>query len=118
MRSRVVSETWRAEARRLETSDFFAELPTCPFAFLYGSGRWLMLAEDPMICLDSACLDGFVFERRGSLPPIQPDLIGHANYEYGYRLDPALPLAPDSMDPLPDFQLVLYRRVRLYDRVE
>ncbi len=118
MHSRAVSETWRVEARRLETSDFFAELPSCPFAFLYGSGRWLMLAEDPMVCLDRACLDGFLFERRGALPPIQPDLIGHVNYEYGYRLDPTLPPAPASIDPLPDFQLVLYRQVRLYDRVE
>lgn len=118
MHSRVVSETWRAETRHLETSDFFAELPACPFAFLYGSGRWLILAEDPLVCLDSACPDRLLFERRGPLPPIQPDLIGHVNYEYGYRLDPTLPPAPGSLDPLPDFQLVLYRRVRLYDRVE
>ncbi len=115
MRSRAVSESWRVESRRLEISDFFAELPSCPFAFLYGRGRWLMLAEDPLVSLDSACPDGFTFERRGNLPPILPDLVGHVAYEYGYRLDPALPTTPACLDPLPDFHLALYRRVRLYD---
>ncbi len=116
MRSRPVSETWRAEPRTLETSDFFAELPQEPFAFLHGEGRWLMLAEDPLAALDSPCPEVFSLERRGQLPPILPDLLGQISYEYGYGLDPALPKAPPREDPLPNFRLTLYRRIRLYDR--
>ena len=118
MRWRVVSETWRAESRSLTASDFFAELPACAFAFLYGEGRWLLLAEDPLLAFGAVGLEEITFDRRGVLPPIQPDLIGHICYEYGYGLDPALPEAPRSSDPLPDFHLVLYRKLRLYDRRE
>lgn len=118
MRSRAVSETWRAEARSLETSDFFAELPSCAFAFLHGEGRWLLLAQEPLVVLHQDCPEVFTFERRGALPPILPDLIGHVAYEHGYGLDPTLPTALLGEDPLPNVHLVLYRRVRLYDRIE
>jgi len=118
MRSRAVSETWRAETRTLEASDFFAELPSHAFAYLYGEGRWLMLAEDPLIFLNSACPEIFEFGRRGQLPPLLPDLIGQCTYEYGYGLDPVLPIALPHEDPLPDFRLALYRRVRVYDRIK
>jgi para-aminobenzoate synthetase component 1 len=116
MHSRVVSETWRVEPRALTAADFFAELPRHAFAFLYGEGRWLLLGEDPVAVLDTPCRDGFIFERRGTLPPILPDLVGQVAYEYGYGLDPSLPTAPLHEDPLPDFQLVLYRQLRLFDR--
>ena len=115
MRSRAVSETWRAEPRSLRASDFFAELPSSAFAFLYGEGRWIVLAEDPLAMLDSPCPEVFTFERRGQLPSILPDLIGQMSYEYGYALDSALLPARLHTDPLPDFRLTLYRRVRVYD---
>ncbi len=118
MRSRAVSETWRAEARNLKTSDFFAELPACAFAFLHGEGRWLLLAEEPLTVLHQDCPEIFTFERCGALPPILPDLIGHVAYEHGYGLDPTLPTALLGEDPLPNVHLVLYQRVRLYDRLQ
>jgi para-aminobenzoate synthetase component 1 len=118
MRSRAVSETWRVESRDLSASDFFADLPRHPFAFLYGEGRWLILAEDPMVILDSPCPENLAFQRHGTLPPILPDLVGHIAYEYGYGLDPALPAPPRHEDALPDFHLALHRKVRLFDRQE
>lgn len=118
MRSRVVSERWRAETRTLTTADFFADLPRHAFTFLFGQGRWLMLAEDPLVVLDRPAHPGFEFERRGMVPPIQPDFFGHATYEYGYGLDPALPPVPSHTDLLPDFQLILHRRLRLYDQAQ
>ena len=118
MRSPVVSEVWRAESRQLTVADFFAELPERAFTFLYGEGRWLILAEDPLAHLGHFGLKSFHFERRGPQPPILPDLFGHATYEFGYGLDPALPCAPNHSVVLPDFRLTLYRGVRIYDRVE
>jgi len=115
MRSQVVSESWRAESRTLSALDFFAELPRQPFAFLYGEGRWILLAEDPVAVLDSPCPERFSFQRRGTQPRILPDLVGHIAYEYGYGLDPSLPAAPPHGDPLPDFRMTLYRKARLFN---
>ncbi|MBK8791736.1 MAG: anthranilate synthase component I family protein [Holophaga sp.] len=118
MRSRAVSETWRAEARTLTVSDFFAELPRHAFTFLHGDGRWVMLAEDPLAIQEHPGHVAFHFERSGPMPPILPDLFGHATYEFGYGLDPALPGVPPPVDGLPDFQLSLHKTLRLYDRKE
>jgi len=115
MRSRVVSEVWRVEARTLTVSDFFADLPERPFAFLHGEGRWLMLGDDPIAKLHAPVSDAFAFDRQGSLPPILPDLLGHATFEYGYGLDPALSGVPMLQDSLPDFELTMHRNLRLYD---
>jgi len=116
MPSTAVSESWQAASRALEVADFFAALPRQPFAFLYGEGRWLLLAEDPLVVFDAPEELSLEFQRRGELPPILPDLVGQLTYEYGYGLDPAFPRPPAYADALPDFQLTLYRRVQLYDR--
>ncbi|MCE1227921.1 MAG: anthranilate synthase component I family protein [Firmicutes bacterium] len=115
MRSRAVSEHWRVESRDLTVEDFFRDLPDTPFVFFYGEGRWLMLAEDPLTEADGVAFD---FERRGSLPPILPDLFGHVTFEYGYGLDPALTVPRAVNDGLPERRFQLHRRLRLYDRHE
>ncbi|HEX9081212.1 MAG TPA: anthranilate synthase component I family protein [Holophagaceae bacterium] len=112
----AVFERWRAEARALGPEAFFAALPDLPFAFLYGEGRFLILAEDPLLARTEAGDGSLEIERIGDLPPILPDFIGHATYEHGYGLDPLRPLPLPAEDPIPDLRLVLYRRVRLYDR--
>lgn len=114
MRSACFTESWQARPAGLREEDFFAALPAEPFAFLYGPGRWLLLAEDPI--WETACPEELHFERRGVLPPILPDLIGLLSYEFGYGLDPALPLPPAARGSLPDHRLAVYRRVRLFDR--
>lgn len=112
----AVSERWRAEARRLTAGDFLAELPGAPFAFLHGDGRFLILGEDPLLARAEAGDGSLAFERSGELPPVLPDLLGHATYEHGCTLDPLRPAPLAAPDPLPDLQLVVHRRIRVYDR--
>lgn len=107
-------EHWQARPASLTEEDFFFRLPAHPFAFLYGPGRWLLLAEDPLFRTDHP--EELVFERNGTLPAILPDLIGFACYELGYGLDPALPAAPVYGGKIPDLRLAVYTRVTLFDR--
>ncbi|BDU73757.1 anthranilate synthase component I family protein [Mesoterricola silvestris] len=116
MRSWDISETWRARTCDLDEAAFFEDLPATPFAFLHGKGRWLILAEDPLLELDDLALGDLRFHRRGEAPEILPDLVALAAYERGYALDPALPPRPFCGDPVPDVRLTLYRTVRVYDR--
>jgi len=111
-----VSEAWRARACFLDEAAFFADLPAEPFAFLYGRGRWLVLAEDPLLELEDLAPGDLRFHRRGPAPDLLPDLVAVAAYERGYALDPALPAAPACDDPIPGARLTLYRKVRVYDR--
>lgn len=114
-----ISETWTARPCRLKTADFFESLGERPFAFLYGDGpqaRWLMVGEDPLWVARETRGRLPVFHRSGDLPPIFPDFIGHVAYEYAGRN--AGLLAPPAPKPFrfPDCHLVLYAKLRLYDR--
>lgn len=117
MRSWDVSETWTSRACALGEEDVLADLPRTPFAFLHGRGRYLLLGEDPLLELDGLEPGAVRFERRGEAPEILPDLVALATYEYGHRLDPALPPARPHRDPVPDLRLTLHRRMRVYDRL-
>lgn len=118
MSLRCVLETWRSERRELSEGDFFRALPESPFALLYGQGRHILLAEDPLLRLDHPDTGAFHFERTGDVGPLLPDFIGYATYEYGYGLDPVLaPLLREDLK-VPGFSLTLYGRLRLYDRAE
>jgi anthranilate/para-aminobenzoate synthase component I len=119
MPSMVATERWSARSARLETLDFFASLGGEPFALLYGDGpgaRWVIHGEAPLLVLDSPTLPGIAFERSGAVPPILPDFIGFAGYEYGYLQEPLLPRPAARPIPFPDFHFVLHRRLRLFDR--
>jgi para-aminobenzoate synthetase component 1 len=116
MRSWDVSETWQARSCSLDEAAFLADLPSAPFAFLYGEGRWLILAEDPLLELEDLAPGDLRFHRSGELPAVLPDLIGVVAYEHGYGLDPALPSAPPCADGLPGARLTLHRKVRVFDR--
>ena len=116
MRSWDVSEAWQARACSLDEADFLRDLPSTPFAFLYGEGRWLILGEDPVLELRDLEPGTLHMHRSGPAPAILPDLVALAAYEHGYALDPALPAAPALADPLPDVRLTLHRRMRVYDR--
>ncbi len=117
-----VFEHWSRSSRLLSEADFFAELPSCPFIFLYGEGRYLVLAEDPLDQRDERD-EGrtFLFHRQGEIPPVLPDFLGHVCYEYGYALDPVwlgcFPGGPRPSD-LPQNQHLIYRRIQVYDRIE
>lgn len=110
-----VFEHWKRSSRRLNEADFFAELPSCPFIFLYGEGRYLVLAEDPLDERDGNRT--FIFHRSGEVPCVLPDLLGHVCYEYGYTLDPIW-TQPIIHSDIPHFQHLLYRRIQIYDRAE
>ena len=119
MRSRVVTEHWRARRADLGTEDFFGLLGEEPFALLYGDGpgaRWLIHGEGPLLVLDSPQGRDLTFQRSGDLPAILPDFIGFIGYEFGYGLEPLLPAPPVRSFPFPDFHFALHRRVRLFDR--
>lgn len=121
MRSAAVSERWSARPAELATEDFFALLGREPFALLYGDGpreRWILHGEDPLWVLEGAELPPIAFERSGELPPILPDFIGFAGYELGARLEPLLAAPAPRPFPFPDLHFALYRKVRLYDRVQ
>jgi para-aminobenzoate synthetase component 1 len=114
-----ISESWTSRPCRLKAIDFFDTLGAKPFGFLYGDGpqsRWLILGEDPLAVVEDARAALPVFRRSGDLPPVFPDFIGHVSYEYTSRYMPFL--APPAPKPFlfPDCHLVLYRRLRLYDR--
>ena len=114
-----ISETWTARPCRLKTVDFFDSLADKPFTFLYGDGpqaRWIMLGEEPLAVVREAHETLPVFRRSGDLPPVFPDFMGHISYEYASRYSAFL--APPAPKPFrfPDCHLVLYRRLRLYDR--
>lgn len=119
MRSLAVSERWSARRADLGTQDFFDLLGGEPCALLYGDGpggRWIIHGEDPLLVLDSPEVEGIAFQRRGDIPPIRPDFIGFIGYEYGYRQEPLLPRPAESPIPFPGFHLVIYHRIRLFDR--
>jgi len=111
-----ISEAWQARSCSLDEAAFFEDLPGTPFAFLHGAGRWLILAEEPLLRLRDLAPGDLRFHRRGDAPAIRPDLVALATYEHGYGLDPALPAPPEVSGLLPDLQLTLHRKVRVYDR--
>jgi para-aminobenzoate synthetase component 1 len=114
-----ISETWTSRPCRLKAADFFESLGEKPFAFLYGDGaqsRWLILGEDPLGVVREGREELPVFQRKGDLPPVFPDFIGHINYEYANRYSSfLLPPAPKPFR-FPDCHLAVYRKLRLYDR--
>jgi para-aminobenzoate synthetase component 1 len=110
-----VSEVWACRPARYPTAGL-PELPaTTPFALLHGDGRWVILAEDPLVRLDTARLPDLRFRRVGPTPPIRPDVLGFVGY--GYPDGRRAPLRP-AREPLalPDLRLVLYARIRIWDR--
>ena len=111
-----VSETWTCRPGEYPAAGL-PELPAdVPFALLHGDGRWAILAEDPLVRLEAADLSGFRFRRSGAMPPIRPDLVGFIGY--GYAGGSRGPVAP-TREPLalPRLRLVLYARVRIWDRL-
>ncbi len=119
MRCLAISERWSARSACLGTQDFFDLLGREPFALLYGDGpesRWILLGEDPLLVLDTPEVAGIAFQRSCSVPPILPDFIGFAGYEYGYRQENLLLEPARRPIPFPDFHFALHRRIRLFDR--
>lgn len=116
MRSWAVSETWTAVPAALTEADFFDRLDHRPFAFLYGEGRFLVLAQEPLASLTDDVLPEMAWERRGALPPILPDWIGFIGYGWGHRLEPLAGTPRPTAFPFPELQLVLHREVRIFDR--
>src|ERR1035437_9330833 len=117
MRSMDVSETWTA-SRGVYPAAGLPDLPeAAPFALLHGDGRWVVLAEDPLVAIDTADFEPLRFERSGAAPPILPDLIGFVGYGYDAGSGPTSPRNAQR-PPLgvPDFRFILYGRVRIWDR--
>lgn len=110
-----VSEVWACRPIGYRATGM-PELPSAtPFALLHGDRRWIVLAEDPLARLEEADLSCFRFHRSGSIPPLRPDLVGFVGYGHpGGLRDPLKP----SREPLalPELRLVLYARVRIWDR--
>ncbi len=116
MRSWAVSEVWTAAPAALTEADFFGRLDARPFAFLYGDGRFLVLAQEPLATLSDDVLPSMAWERRGPLPPILPDWIGFVGYGWGHRLEPLAGPARPTAFPFPELELTLFREVRIFDR--
>jgi para-aminobenzoate synthetase component 1 len=119
MLSKGVTEVWTARPCELGVEDCFAWLGPKPFAFLYGDGpgtRWLMFGEDPLRVARGVEGPFPAFNRRGDLPPVFPDFLGHVSYEYAGRNGPVLPPPAPKPFRFPDCHLTLYRRMRIYDR--
>ncbi len=116
MHSRAVSETWSAAPAVLAEPDFFGLLDARPFAFLYGEGRFVVLAQEPLLTCGEDRLPTVAWERRGSVPPVLPDWIGFIGYGWGHRLEPLAGPARPTAFPFPDLRLTLHREVRVYDR--
>lgn len=116
MSSTNVTEIWTSHRAELSVDELFALIGEEPFALLHGEGRWWVFAEGPLVVLGEPDPSGFVFERRGEVPPMLPDFIGFATYEWGYSLDPLMPKPLPKPFPFPDFHFVLYRRVLVFDR--
>ncbi|HLO66896.1 MAG TPA: anthranilate synthase component I family protein [Holophaga sp.] len=118
MPSTRVSETWQILGSLPRDLDLFALPGLEPFALLYGDGRWAVFGEGPLAVLEEPDPSGFVFRRRGEIPPLLPDFIGFATYDWGCGLDPLMP-APRPADlPFPAFHFTLFRRVLVLDRQE
>jgi para-aminobenzoate synthetase component 1 len=115
-----ISERWSARREPAAAGDPFAGLPPGPCALLYGDGpeeRWTIRGFKPLLIARSpAQAAEIAFRRSGSLPPILPDFIGFAAYEFGQEWEPLLPPPRLPPFPFPRFQFVVYSRITLYDR--
>ncbi len=111
-----VSEHWASARAEVSEADLFALLDHRPFAFLHGRGRFLVLAQGALATFGALPLPPLRFERRGPVPPIQPDLVGFVSYAFGHALLPRLAPPRPPPFPVPDLRLTLHREVRVYDR--
>jgi para-aminobenzoate synthetase component 1 len=113
-----VSESWVVEAAAYPASGLPPLPEATPFALLQGEGRFVILAEDPLVAFDTPDFGPLRFERSGSVPPILPDLIGFIGYGHDAGCGPTAPRAAD-WEPLglPDCRLALYARIRIWDRL-
>ena len=110
----IVREHWQRRCGRLDPVAAILALDHRPAALLYGEGTWTVLAREPLAVFADVPPPDLGLERRGDVPPIQPDLVGWFTYEHGLSLDPAFP-APHP-DTLPGSRWVLYRHVVLHHR--
>jgi para-aminobenzoate synthetase component 1 len=111
-----VAERWSAAPARVSEADLFARLDHRPFALLHGQGRFLVLAQEPLVTFADLDLPAFRWERAGDAPPIEPDLVGHVSYGVGHALEPHAGPATPTPFPFPAVQLSLHREVRVHDR--
>jgi len=109
-----IFEAWTTS--RFESMEYGIDVGGAPFALLQGEGRFVILGEDPLLVLDEPDPSGFVFHRKGPLPPVFPDFIGVIGYEFARHLEPLIPEPAAALFSLPEFQFVLYRRIRIWDR--
>lgn len=115
-----VSEHWTARRADPEPLSFLSEGDSAPFALLYGGGeggRFTIFAREPLGRYGAPPEPGSILvERSGEPPPLTPDLIGLASYEWGSSLEALVPAAPPSPIPVADFSLCLYRELAIHDR--
>lgn len=115
-----VFERWTVRRASLVPEDFIRSASDRPFALLYGGGsgtRWTILGEEPLLVLHRPEVGDICFHRMGEVPPVFPDFIGFASYEFGYSLDSVLPEPLAGPFTFPAFRFVLYRRIQIYDAV-
>ncbi len=118
MPSPVVSESWQSLQGCPSTEDLFGALDGRPCAFLYGQGRFRILAQGPLWTTSQPGLPDFAWERHGDLPPVLPDFLGFLGYELGYALEPLAGLPPPGDFPFPEAHLALYQDLLVIDTQE
>jgi para-aminobenzoate synthetase component 1 len=128
----VVSEFWTARNGGLDPETVLSGnwpglarpgspgpgLPGPPFALLHGGSgtRFTILGIEALGRLIGPETADIEFRREGELPPILPDFVGFATYEWGTALEALVPAAPVSRIALPAFSFVLYRHLLVHDR--
>ena len=110
----IVREVWEKGSDRCDASALVAGLDHRPAAVLHGDGEWVLHAAEPLARFTRVPPPDLVLQRRGDVPPLQPDLVGWFTYEYGLTLDPAFPAPRPSS--LPGSRWTLYRRLTLWHR--
>ncbi len=108
-----VEEFWEKEKANLSEKNFFKNLPENNYALLYGSGDFIIFGENP-IKTYTEIPENIVFKRNGELPPVFPDFVGFAGYEFSYNFDNLLPPASDS--DLPSLIFFLFEQTSVYQK--